>query len=124
MIVNRSYYTCTSLEKSEAEQVDQILAKLRFNADDPIYEGHFPGNPITPGVCLVQSINDVVMSQYPGYKPSLIKKCKFTAVHNPNVVPNVHADIQIKHDEGVLNISATIKSEEDTYVKYSAQFVN
>lgn len=29
-------------------------ATLRLLLDSPVYQGHFPGYPITPGVCLVQ----------------------------------------------------------------------
>ena len=31
---------------------------LRLNPDHPIYHAHFPGNPITPGVCIVQIVGE------------------------------------------------------------------
>lgn len=27
--------------------------RIRLNPDSPIYAAHFPGNPITPGVCII-----------------------------------------------------------------------
>ena len=35
-------------------QADANGATLRLLPDSPVYRGHFPGYPITPGVCLVQ----------------------------------------------------------------------
>jgi 3-hydroxyacyl-[acyl-carrier-protein] dehydratase len=42
----------------EIVEVDQehIVAANRFRADADFYRGHFPGNPITPGVLLVEAM--------------------------------------------------------------------
>ncbi|MBQ6175630.1 MAG: hypothetical protein IJK29_00375 [Bacteroidales bacterium] len=38
----------------ELVSVDAAGATIRLLPDSPVYEGHFPGYPITPGVCLVE----------------------------------------------------------------------
>ena len=38
----------------ETVSSDAAGATLRLLPDSPVYQGHFPGYPITPGVCLVQ----------------------------------------------------------------------
>ena len=35
---------------------DHIVATYRFPEDSDFYRGHFPGNPITPGVILVETM--------------------------------------------------------------------
>src|SRR5438876_2710554 len=35
---------------------DHILAAYRFRDDAEFYRGHFPGNPITPGVLLLEAM--------------------------------------------------------------------
>src|SRR5437763_4058682 len=35
---------------------DHIVAAHRFPADADFYRGHFPGNPITPGVLLIEAM--------------------------------------------------------------------
>ena len=38
---------------------DRISARYTFPADASFYEGHFPGNPITPGVILLECMAQV-----------------------------------------------------------------
>ena len=38
----------------ELIQADDFGATVRLLGDSAVYRGHFPGYPITPGVCLVQ----------------------------------------------------------------------
>ena len=38
----------------EIIQADDLGATVRLLPDSTVYAGHFPGYPITPGVCLVQ----------------------------------------------------------------------
>ena len=38
----------------ETVSVDGSGVTLRLFPESPVYRGHFPGYPITPGVCLVQ----------------------------------------------------------------------
>ncbi|MBO6083421.1 MAG: hypothetical protein J6P46_10460 [Bacteroidales bacterium] len=38
----------------ETIAVDPAGATIRLLPESPVYQGHFPGYPITPGVCLVE----------------------------------------------------------------------
>ena len=38
----------------EIVQADDLGATVRLLPESAVYAGHFPGYPITPGVCLVQ----------------------------------------------------------------------
>lgn len=41
-----------------------MMRKVAMNADHEIYKAHFPGNPITPGVCLVQMATEMLQEIY------------------------------------------------------------
>ena len=38
---------------------DHIVGTYRFRPDADFYRGHFPGNPVTPGVILIESLAQV-----------------------------------------------------------------
>ncbi len=38
---------------------EEIVAAFRFRQDHDFYRGHFPGNPVTPGVILVEAMAQV-----------------------------------------------------------------
>ncbi len=38
---------------------DHIVARYRFRPQSDFYRGHFPGNPVTPGVILLESMAQV-----------------------------------------------------------------
>lgn len=40
-----------------------FTAKLRCNPEHPVYQSHFPGNPITPGACLLKTATEVLQQK-------------------------------------------------------------
>lgn len=40
---------------------DHIVANYTFKKDEWFYKGHFPGNPVTPGVILIESMAQVAV---------------------------------------------------------------
>ena len=40
-----------------------FTAKLRCNPEHPVYQAHFPGNPITPGACLLKTAGEVMQQK-------------------------------------------------------------
>lgn len=53
---------------------DGFEAVLLCNSEHPVYKSHFPGNPITPGACLLQTAG-LVMQQKMG-RPLFLKTSK------------------------------------------------
>ena len=48
-----------------------------INADHPALPGHFPGNPIVPGVVILDHILAAVAHAFPTHKINGIRKLKF-----------------------------------------------
>jgi len=45
------------------EVVERIVATVRFPEDSAWFSGHFPGNPIVPGVALIALVSEAVIEQ-------------------------------------------------------------
>ena len=69
----------------ETIAVDAAGATVRLLPESPVYQGHFPGYPITPGVCLVEIALELIaaMADQVGHdeKVRLVgaKNIKFTS---------------------------------------------
>ena len=57
---------------------DHIVARYTFREDADFYRGHFPGNPVTPGVILVEAMAQAGVVAYGIYL--------YAAEHSPEEV--------------------------------------
>ena len=64
----------------ETVSVDGSGVTLRLLPESPVYKGHFPGYPITPGVCLVEMALEAI-GEKAGHDVRLVaaKNIKFTS---------------------------------------------
>ena len=56
------------------ESADGFIVKVQCNPAHLVYQAHFPGNPITPGACLLQAASDLLQQQLG--RPLLLKASK------------------------------------------------
>lgn len=96
---------------TDSESADATTSRYRIElcSDSPIYKAHFPGMPVTPGVCIVQMAVEL-FEHATGLQLQLqaIKNAKFIAVMSPN-------------DATAIGCSLTVGSATDTTI--SAQTV-
>lgn len=61
------------------------IAKIRLVPESAIYQGHFPGNPVTPGVCQVGIVEELAAAML-GYALRLkeVKMLKYTDILRPS----------------------------------------
>jgi 3-hydroxymyristoyl/3-hydroxydecanoyl-(acyl carrier protein) dehydratase len=52
--------------------------------DHPALPGHFPGNPVVPGVILLDCVRQAVLDAYPGSCIAAIKWVKFLVMIRPD----------------------------------------
>jgi 3-hydroxyacyl-[acyl-carrier-protein] dehydratase len=51
---------------------ERVVATARFPGDSDWFSGHFPGNPIVPGVALIALVAEAVIEQERGEGRSLV----------------------------------------------------
>jgi 3-hydroxyacyl-[acyl-carrier-protein] dehydratase len=96
-----------------------VQAELVLNASHKIFEGHFPGQPVVPGVCMMQMVKEI-LEQAIGEKTKLIQasEMKFLAVINPQETNMIQAFLKYALEEnGIINLSAALQKEDLIYFK-------
>lgn len=112
----------TILESQQTER--SFAALLALNAAHPIFEGHFPGQPVVPGVCMMQTIQELLEKRL--QRKVVLQKAanmKFLAMINPVVQPQVNTELQYTlQEDGTVKASAVIKSESTVFMKFQGTF--
>ena len=110
---------------SQAQEDGQPVFQVRIHKEWPIYKAHFPGHPITPGVCIVQMIQELLQVHL-GRKVSLrnAKTVKYTAIISPDEVGELNVSFPKieEQEDGSLKLQAQVAGGETIYTKLSATF--
>lgn len=75
---------------------DKYVAEISLNNKHEVFRGHFPGNPVTPGVCMMQIVKEVT-ERILNKKLQMVKatNVKFMALINPDINPNLRLEIDL-----------------------------
>ena len=109
--------------KSQQVEGNDIHYLIGFNVDYEILKGHFPGNPIIPGACIIQIISELV-SKHLGFDVimSEAKKIKFTNPIKPEKDNEVLFVISLSTTDKGIATAVTVSTEETIFAKISATF--
>jgi len=118
----KNFYTLVEIDTSDS---DNITAIVDLNKDHEIYNGHFPGNPVVPGVCLTQLIKEV-MENIKATELMLVyaDNIKFMAVVNPNENSRLQIDLKIKHnvEENLIKVNSVTHFNDKIFYKFKGNF--
>ncbi len=96
---------------------ENIIYTVRINPNHRVFEGHFPGNPIVPGVMSLMMIRQCAEEKL-GYQTrfSQISQCKYTGL----IVPNgENLLVNFRLDDKTIN-AEIIGSSGDFLIKLKA----
>lgn len=99
-------------------------AVITVNPKHEIFNGHFPGNPVMPGVCMMQIIKELTERAIgSGLILSTMSNVKFMALINPDVNPELKLDLDISETpEGLVKVRNTTYLNETAALKFSGTF--
>ena len=125
MLLN-DFYMLSDLSDKPSGDGGTITASIAINKSHKIFEGHFPGLPIVPGVCMMQMIKEIM--EFRLHKKLIMKEAdqvKFLSVINPGEYSLVMTEIQFKSpSEGEIEIVARLFYENITFFKLKARLSN
>jgi len=91
-----------------------------------IYKAHFPEQPITPGVCIIQIASELLAHLFQFEVELLtVSNAKFLAVINPEETPEVRYTFnKVFFDEGKtsVKVSVLVSNKETLFTKLSLAY--
>jgi len=121
MILRDNLFTIVSQEQNEASAVFQV----RLHPEWPIYKAHFPGHPITPGVCIVQMVQELLQDLV--HRDLCLieaKNVKYVSIVSPEEITELTVTFSKieEQPEGRLKVQAQVASGETLCTKLSVTF--
>lgn len=101
----------------------KVSASIALHRTHAVFGGHFPGNPVTPGVCMMQIIKE--LAEKWAESPLMLKQArnvKFMAIINPEEHPNILVELDVEEEDGLLSVKSTTSFEDTTALKFSGVF--
>jgi 3-hydroxyacyl-[acyl-carrier-protein] dehydratase len=95
---------------------------VRLNPDHFIFKAHFPGHPITPGVCLMQMIAELAsMAEGCNLLVRNVKNAKYTGVVSPDEITGLRFIFTSRTEtgDGGLKVQTLVTAADNPEVLYS-----
>ncbi len=103
---------------------NKVTHLVALNPSHGIFNGHFPGNPVLPGVCTVQIVKELLAHYLKN--EVLLKKAgtiKYLSFINPQANRLINFEIQFKEtDKGRLTCSAKVFFEATVFCSFKGEF--
>lgn len=115
----KDLYTIKSFKIDELN----IKASIFINKDNEIFKGHFPDNPVMPGVCMIQIIKE--LSEKILETKLFMQKAaniKFMALIAPDKIPTLDLEINITESNDIFKIRNTTSFGDTIALKFSGEF--
>lgn len=117
MILKDNLYNIESRQDSD----EATIFKLRLNPSCFIYKAHFPDNPITPGVCILQTARELI-EEIVNRKLEIseVKNVRYLGILSPATNPNVDFFISnLQDDADNVKAQIAVKGSEETFTTIS-----
>jgi 3-hydroxyacyl-[acyl-carrier-protein] dehydratase len=112
-----------SFNRQRAEG-ETIVFDVTLNPDCPVYQGHFPDNPVAPGVCNIQMIKECT-ERIAGC-PLLLEylgQCRLTTLMTPEQHPQLNVGIRVlENNDTHIHIQASVGLGEVAFVTLKGVF--
>ncbi len=113
------FYTLQSAHTQDGA----VSAAISFQRSHPIFDGHFPGHPVVPGVCMMQIVREILEKETASrLKIATGENIKFLAIIDPDRNKDVEVAISFSPSGKGFAVSASIQSGAVTFFKFKGSF--
>lgn len=100
---------------------DKAVFTVRLRPESLIYKAHFPSQPITPGVCIVQMAQELMEKKVgQDLEVVAVKKVKFLSVIEPKQGAVLTVEVsRMKCADDTVSASVAVKEDDDVKTKIS-----
>jgi 3-hydroxyacyl-[acyl-carrier-protein] dehydratase len=118
-MLENSFYTVEKIESAGKKYYVGVV----LNPSHNIYKAHFPGNPVTPGVCLLQMALELLNLKFER-KLRLVqaKNIKYLKVINPLENPKIEFVIQYNTEDDLIFADISIIAGETVFTRINATY--
>lgn len=120
MLLKDKYFTLKAMDKADGSAVCDIA----ILPDCDVYRGHFPGHPVCPGVCNIETVAELA-SLATGHRLSIgrIKRCRFTTVATPETTPEMKVSLAFTPTETGYTVTATMADDKQQYMDFKGEML-
>jgi 3-hydroxyacyl-[acyl-carrier-protein] dehydratase len=115
-----SFYTIAEI----TNEAFSLKASLQLREDHPLYNGHFPGQPVVPGVCMMQMVKELAeLATKKGLRLQRADNMKFLEAVDPRQTRLLRAELNYAiTDDGTIKVSAIFLKETTPCFKFNGVF--
>jgi len=114
------FFHITTLQTAD----NTVAALLEINPAHALFGGHFPGQPVVPGVCMMQMVKEIT-EQVLGKATKLVKadQIKFLALLIPAENQPLRMELKLSaRENGATGVDAQLLNEATVFFKFKGLF--
>ena len=122
-MLQNSFYEVKEQSASLEGEKTTISAQVAIDKTHPIFQGHFPGLPIVPGVCMIQMVKEIFeIHLEQSVSLTAASNIKFLSVINPEKDKDLNVEISFSESSRNYEIDARLYFGEVTFFKIKGTF--
>ena len=118
--LRNDFYTVKEKKKISDNEISVVIELYQQHS---IYSGHFPDQPIVPGVCQIQIVKEL-LEDLMGKKLNMITgdNIKFTGMIIPTQSPIVNIDVNYEIKDSEIVCDSKLFFGKTIFTKYKGKF--
>ncbi len=114
-----------SIVAHQEESAESFSYTITLNPSHYIYQAHFPGNPITPGVCMLEIATELLEKKLEKrLSLSVVNNVKYLSIISPNEVENVLYIFTVSALDDGCKVKVMVKNDEKIFAKISLTYTH